>query len=701
MVCASEVGAAYIAPEKVVQKDRLKPGRILLVDAVEVRIVDDRELKLRTANSKDFAPWLETHILHVSQIVKRVRPSLSSSFSTTLRSARTPSLLLAFGFIAEQLSLLMLSMGKDSLGSMRNDAPLAAKGIESIVMSLETDVEPEGNLLQMKPEQCHRILVPSSVLDIEEMNAMKNLKSAYSTWPLRTIGISLPKGDGLPSYQLALERVYSEAMEAIADGVKMRDNVALMIETGEAHDVHHCCVLLGYGTDAICPLLMTKIILKVDRECLVKNAKSVSELLLTIFEIMGYQNLVQRVFAGTAASRAQGATYDLLAMVAFKLHETVMPESGGYYWRDGGESHIIDPAGSATSRLSARRTRAPSTPEFATRTSRSSACTFAACWLQVEPWNEIVRRFVAGAMSYGSTSMEAHSALAVAMNHFLSGKSNMDEGGEDAERSNVASGRFGVTSYYLAHGALNGGYRIGLISPPLHHDIHSIERLKQLHLRSPVCESARASVREAGVRSRCGHRRERRREGKADHIDISGYESNTGAARWIGIKARRITVQTYGQIGRVATSLSHAFWAQRSGARYGPAHRHGLYNDEEVTPCVKIAGQPEQIINFFRYHVGTFAPSWPTRLPHSNEMAGSADMLKMLPGVATHRVRSQDRKLVSVSPAYSSPGLTKGLPFHIECDVTTPTVLWVTSLPYKISKHDSEEGLPKDIITSR
>ena len=328
MVCASEVGAVYISPEKVVQKGRLKPGRMLLVDTVEGRIVDDRELKLTTARSKNFASWVETHILHVPQIVKRVRRSRVALEPVLDDSPlSTDPKLLAFGFTVEQLNLLMLPMvtdGKEALGSMGNDAPLAAMATqpkslydyfrqlfaqvtnppidpirESIVMSLETYVGPEGNLLEMKPEQCHRILLPSPILDIEEMNAMKNLKLAYGTWPSRTIDITFPKGDGLPGYQLALERVCSEAMEAIEDGMKvivlsdkatgpervplsaiiacggvhhhlvahkMRAKVALMIETGEARDVHHCCVLLGYGADAICPWLMMETIHKVGRE---------------------------------------------------------------------------------------------------------------------------------------------------------------------------------------------------------------------------------------------------------------------------------------------------------------------------------------------------------------------------------------------------------------------------------------------------
>lgn len=328
MVCASEVGALYVAPEKIVQKGRLKPGRMLLVDTLEGRIVDDKELKRATAAKQNFASWVEAHVLHVPNIVKRVRRS-HTRLEPVLDDAplSVDPKLLAFGFTVEQLSLLvlpMLSEGKEALGSMGNDAPLAAMATqpriiydyfrqlfaqvtnppidpirESIVMSLEAYVGPEGNLLEMKPEQCHRILLPSPLISIEEMNAMKNLKTAYTAWPSRTIDITFPKEEGLPGYLLALERVCSEASQAIDDGIKViilsdrqtgptrvplsalvacggvhhhltlqkkRAKVALMVETGEAREVHHICVLVGYGADAVCPWLMMEAIHKVGRE---------------------------------------------------------------------------------------------------------------------------------------------------------------------------------------------------------------------------------------------------------------------------------------------------------------------------------------------------------------------------------------------------------------------------------------------------
>ncbi len=251
IVCASEVGVISVPPEKVVQKGRLKPGRMLLVDTQEGRIADDKELKRAAASKQNFASWVEAHILHVPNIMKRARrshvvlePVLDGS-----PLSNDPKLL-AFGFTVEQLNLLMLPMlsdGKEALGLMGNDTPLAVTATqprliydyfrqlfaqvtnppidpirENIVMSLEAYVGPEGNLLEMKPEQYHGIMLPSPLIEsIEKMNAMRNLKSAYNTWPSRTIDITFPKEEGLPGYQLALERVCSETTEAIDDGVKV------------------------------------------------------------------------------------------------------------------------------------------------------------------------------------------------------------------------------------------------------------------------------------------------------------------------------------------------------------------------------------------------------------------------------------------------------------------------------------------------
>ncbi|KAF8717826.1 GXGXG motif, partial [Rhizoctonia solani] len=863
MVCASEVGAIYIEPEKVVSKGRLKPGRMLLVDTVEGRVVDDKELKRTTARKQNFASWVEGNMLHLPMIVKRVQRTISIDPVIDNTVLATDPKLLAFGYTVEQLNLLMLPMvseGKEALGSMGNDAPLACMATqarpvydyfrqlfaqvtnppidpirESIVMSLESYVGPEGNLLEMKPEQCHRILLKSPVLGIEEMNALKNLSAAYPKWSSRTIDITFPKSEGLPGYRAALDRVCNEATAAIEDNQKViilsdraagkdriplsaliacgavhhhlvlqkkRAKVALMVETGEAREVHHLCVLVGYGADAICPYLVMEVIYKVSRERIVKGEQTVEQLLKNyrkatdngilkvmskmgistlqsykgaqIFEALGLHNeVVSRCFTGTA-SRVQGATFDLLAMDAFELHERGypsretllppgMPESGEYHWRDGGEAHVNDPAGIANLQ-DAVRERNQAAYDAYSRNAREQIKQASLRGLlefkyeaatpipveQVEPWNEIVRRFVTGAMSYGSISMEAHSTLAVAMNR-LGGKSNTGEGGEDAERSQVfpngdtmrsaikqvASGRFGVTSNYLAdadelqikmaQGAKPGeggelpGHKVsgsiartrhstagvGLISPPPHHDIYSIEDLKQL-IYDLKCSNPRSRVSvklvsEVGV----GIVASGVAKAKADHILISGHDGGTGASRWTGIKYAglpwelglaethqtlvlndlrgRVTVQTDGQI-RTGRDIAIAclLGAEEWGFATTPLIAMGciMMRKCHLNTCpvgiatqdpmlrAKFAGQPEQVINFF-YYLAEELRGIMAKLGFRtiNEMVGRADMLKvdealrtpktakldlapilkpawqMRPGAATYRIRQQDHKL--------------------------------------------------------
>jgi glutamate synthase (NADPH/NADH) len=327
MVCASEVGVLFIEPEKIVQKGRLKPGRMLLVDTQEGRIVDDKELKRTTAKKQNFGSWVESHMLQMPTIVKRVQRTLSVSPVINDAPLASDPMLLAFGYTVEQLSLLMLPMvadGKEALGSMGNDTPLACMATqsrliydyfrqlfaqvtnppidpirESIVMSLEAYIGPEGNLLEMRPEQCHRIQLLSPLLSLEEMNAMKNLKAAYVKWPSYTVDITFAKTDGLPGYRAALDRVCKEVSTAVDEGYKVvvlsdracgpdrvplsaliacggvhhhlvqqkkRAKVALAVETGEAREVHHLCVLVAYGADAVCPYLFLETIHKVVRE---------------------------------------------------------------------------------------------------------------------------------------------------------------------------------------------------------------------------------------------------------------------------------------------------------------------------------------------------------------------------------------------------------------------------------------------------
>ena len=693
IVCASEVGTIMIDPEKIVQKGRLQPGKMLLVDTVAGRIVDDAELKHSVSTRQNFRSWIQTELLTLPAIYSQLEEhGTDLGYKLNDVGVQEDPMLKAFGYSFEQVSLLLGPMAADSkeaLGSMGNDAPLACLAQqprllyeyfrqlfaqvtnppidpirEAIVMSLECYVGPQGNLLEMDSSQCHRLLLPSPVLSLEEFNALTNITSLYREWTVKTIDITFPKAEGIQGYMDAMDRICAEVTEGIenedrvlilsdrntsADRVpvsallatgmvhhhmvrnKWRSQAALVVETAEAREVHHMCVLLGYGVDAICPYLALECILKMNREKLIRKKISNEKIIenykyscdggvlkvmskmgistlqsykgAQIFEALGVDDtVVDRCFTGTA-TRIKGMTFELIAQDAFAFHEKGFPsrdvhnipglaESGEYHWRDGGEPHINDPTSIANIQDAVRTKNDKSYEAYSmSEYEQIKSCTLRGMLDfsfenhlsvpidQVEPWTEIVRRFVTGAMSYGSISMESHSTLAVAMNR-LGGKSNTGEGGEDPERSlpmdngdtmrsaikQIASGRFGVTSNYLAdsdelqikmaQGAKPGeggelpGHKVsgpiartrhstpgvGLISPPPHHDIYSIEDLKQL-IYDLKCSNPRSRVSvklvsETGV----GIVASGVAKAKADHILISGHDGGTGASRWTGIK---------------------------------------------------------------------------------------------------------------------------------------------------------------------
>ncbi|KAL9541788.1 glutamate synthase [NADH] [Mucor bainieri] len=862
MVCASEVGTVFVEPETVVQKGRLQPGRMLLVDTVKGIIVDDTQLKLETASKKPFVEWIKNNKIHLQDIVAATQ-SHAQSIQLDDTTIRTDPRLKAFGYTLEQFNLLMLPMissGKEPVGSMGNDTVLACLSEqprllyeyfrqlfaqvtnppidpirEEIVMSLECYVGPEGNILEMSESQCRKLTLSSPILKMEELQAIKAMASVFSDWQVATVDITFDKADGVQGYIHALERICEEVSLSIDQGYKVvvlsdravsatrvsissliavggvhhhlvrnkkRSRVSLMVETAEAREVHHFCVLLGYGADAICPYLAMESMMKLHREHAIREGLTVDDLIFNyidavnhsilkvmskmgistlasykgaqIFEALGVDDtVISRCFAGTA-SRIKGATFDIFALDALTLHESAwptrnlvqpvdLPESGEYHWRDGGEAHIAEPSGIANLQDAVRRKNQDSYDAYA----KNAHAAIKKCTLrgmlefdyenskeipieQVESWDSIVKRFVTGAMSYGSISWEAHTALAAAMNK-LGGKSNTGEGGEKPERSakeidgvtlrsaikQVASGRFGVTSFYLAdadelqikmaQGAKPGeggelaGPKvseeiastrkttpgIGLISPPPHHDIYSIEDLKQL-IYDLKCANPRARVSvklvsEVGV----GIVAAGVAKAKADHILIAGHDGGTGASRWTGIKYAglpwelglaetqqtlvlndlrgRVIVQTDGQIktGR-DVAIACLLGAEEWGFATTPLIALGctMMRKCHLNTCPvgvatqdpelrkKFQGKPEHVVNFF-YYVAEELRAIMAKLGFRtiNEMVGHAELLKvndalrtfktanidltpvltpasaLRPGVATHNVTKQKHKL--------------------------------------------------------
>lgn len=870
VICASEVGVIHIENSLVVQKGKLKPGDLFLVDTDKHELVDTRKLKLDFSKRKDFKSWL-SKVIKLDDLLTKNKRFVPGEFVSDFSSLKvqTDPRLLANGYTFEQVSLLLTPMalgGKEALGSMGNDAPLACLNEDPVlvydyfkqlfaqvtnppidpireanVMSLECYVGPQGNLLEMHPSQCDRLFLKSPILHWDEFCALQNIEKVHPSWSIANIDITFDKSEGLLGYTSTIERITQESSDSIEQGKKIlilsdktmgphrvsvsslvavgaihhhlvrnkqRSQVAIILETGEAREIHHFCVLLGYGCDGIFPYLAMETLVRMNNEGLIRSVddddlsvdnkmllenykhaidggilKVMSKMGIStlasykgaqIFEALGIDNSVTDVcFAGTA-SRIKGVTFEYLAQDAFSLHERgypsrpivnksmTLPESGDYHWRDGGYKHVNDPTAIASLQDSVRNKNEAAWEMYVKKeTEAIRDCTlrglleldFDACspipLEQVEPWTEIARRFATGAMSYGSISMEAHSTLAIAMNR-LGAKSNCGEGGEDAERSlvhengdtmrsaikQVASARFGVTSFYLsdadeiqikvAQGAKPGeggelpAHKVskeiaktrhstpyvGLISPPPHHDIYSIEDLKQL-IYDLKCANPRAGisvklVSEVGV----GIVASGVAKAKADHILVSGHDGGTGAARWTSIKSaglpwelglaethqtlvlndlrRNVVVQTDGQL-RTGFDIAVAvlLGAESFTLATIPLIAMGcvMLRRCHLNSCAvgiatqdpylrsKFEGQPEHVINFFYYLIHDLRKIMAKLGFRSvDEMVGHSEMLRkredvntkainidlspiltpahtIRPGVATRFTKKQDHKL--------------------------------------------------------
>ncbi|KAJ1847468.1 glutamate synthase [NADH], partial [Coemansia sp. RSA 2708] len=790
MICASEVGTVKVDPKTVLQKGRLMPGRMLLVDTHAGTIVDDEELKLQYSRQRPFQQWIDRQQIKLEHLQVSEKPIVVDSTPVS-RDRR----LRAFGYSAEQLNLIigpMVQNGKEPLGSMGNDTVLACLDPaprlpyeyfrelfaqvtnppidpirEKIVMTLACHVGPEGNLLEVSEQQVHRLSLESPVLTDGELAAICSMSDKHAGWATHTIDITFDLAEGIDGYAPALDRVCQEAERAIGDGAKvlvlsdraagpqrvavsallaagaahhhlvaakLRAKVALIVETGEARETHHFCVLVGYGVDAVCPYMVYEAIAKLHHEN-VLSGQTVLELIAQfrhavddgfrkvmskmgistlqsykgaqIFEALGVADeVIAKCFVGTA-SRVAGTTLAGFAADALARHDAAyangsadcepaaaINDEGEYNWRKGGAKHVNTPSAVANMQDAVRRENQAAWAAYTAEAEASVRdCTLrglleisgdgaqAVPLEEVEPWTSIVKRFCTGAMSYGSISKEAHTALAVAMNR-LGGKSNSGEGGEDPERSEVqadgscarsaikqvASGRFGVTSSYLADAdelqikmaqgakAGEGGELLGtkvsrdiaktrhttpgvtLVSPPPHHDIYSIEDLKQLifDLKSANA-SARVSVKlvsEVGV----GVVAAGVVKALADHILIAGHDGGTGAARWTGIKYAglpwelglaethqtlvlndlrgRVVLQTDGQLKTARdVAVAALLGAEEFGFATAPlvslgcvylrrCHQNSCAvgvatQDPELR--AKFQGQPEHVVNFFHY----------------------------------------------------------------------------------------------------
>jgi glutamate synthase (NADPH/NADH) large chain len=684
VIMASEVGVIQVDPANVKLKGRLQPGKMFLLDFEEGRLIPDEELKQSITSQNPYGEWLAEQKVTLAHVTR-------GSVAHSLDGENIMQRMQAFGYTTETMQFMLIPLvteSRDPLGSMGNDSALACLSDkprmiydyfkqlfaqitnppidsirEEVVMSLQCFIGPEGNLLQTTPEQAHRLSLDHPILSNQQLTDIRDMD--YNGMRSKVIDITFDSAED-NGFNKALDRICAEATTAIDDGfsfvilsdrlisstriplsallacgavhqhligLRKRMQIGLIIETGEAREVHHHCLLTGYGADAINPYLAFEALWQAQQEGLLgaifsdedalvaAYKKGVAKGMLKVMAKMGISTLqsyrgaqifeavgladevVKRCFLGTA-SRVQGVNFDVLIKESRRRHAIgfpqrdsdripVLPNPGDIHWRSGGDAHMWNPNTIANLQIAARTNSAEAYAAFAKHSNEDATrrCTFRGLLNfnhdinepisidEVEPASEIVKRFATGAMSFGSISEESHESLAIAMNR-LGGKSNTGEGGEDPERfkvmengdskrsaiKQVASGRFGVTAWYLTNadelqikisqgakpgegGELPGGKvdekiarirhstpGVGLISPPPHHDIYSIEDIAQLiHDLKNANRKARISVKlvaEVGV----GTIAAGVTKAKTDHLVIAGHDGGTGASPLTSIK---------------------------------------------------------------------------------------------------------------------------------------------------------------------
>ncbi len=848
VLMASEVGVLPIDPKKIVKKTRLQPGKMFLVDFKEGRIVNDEEIKEKIASSKPYKAWLDNQVIRFDTLPAAKANSPAHAPSVDLDALKKE--LRANGYTLETLSMLlkpMVETSQEALGSMGNDTPLAVLSTrpklmfdyfkqlfaqvtnppidsirEDIIMSLESFIGPEQNLLEPGEAHCHRLRLKHPVMNNVELAALKEINTRG--WKSKVIDITWEVAKGEKALVEALGRIEKEAEDAIAQGYQIailsdrsssperapipsllaigavhqylvrgekRTQIGLVLEAAEPREVHHFCMLFGYGADAVNPYLAFEAMwmLQADgsfsksytQEDIVYNyIKAVEKGMRKVFGKMGISTLesykaaqifeavgladevVDRCFTGTA-SRIGGAGFAEIAQEIAARYSDAYPareenpfdeyrSSGDYHVRFGGEKHMWDPESIANLQVACRNKDRKAWDAFSSRQNARSTEQATIRGLlkfrdgktadgkaitpvpldEVEPVSEIVKRFVTGAMSYGSISLEAHQTLAIAMNR-LGGKSNTGEGGEDPARfklepngdsrrsaiKQVASGRFGVTIEYLANsdeiqikmaqGAKPGeggelpGHKVddyiaktrystpgvGLISPPPHHDIYSIEDLAQLIYdlknSNPKARISVKLVSEVGV----GTIAAGVSKGHADHILISGHDGGTGASPLTGVKnaglpwelgiaethqtlvmndlRSRVVLQTDGQLktGR-DVAIAAILGAEECGFSTAPLITLGCimmrkcHNNtcpvgiatQDPRLRGRFAGSPDNVVNYFTFVAEDLraimaslgARSW-------NELIGRVDLLEQDESVRTWKSRGVDLSAL-LAPAY-------------------------------------------------
>ncbi len=843
VIMASETGVLPVDPSTIIEKGRLQPGKMFVVDMEQGKIISDEELKKEICSQKPYGDWLNKYKIRLEEL-----PDPRVMF-THLEHDQVFKYQKSFGYTKEDLDTIIAPMaleGKEPIGSMGTDVPLAVLSDEPqhlssyfkqlfaqvtnppidpirerLVMSLATFAGNNGNLLEEDPLTCHSVALKHPVLSNYALEKIRSIDTGL--FQSKTIQCYFKADGGPGSLKKGIDRICNYAVEAVEDGFKvlilqdraidsnhapipsllstaaihhhlirkgMRGQVGIIVESGDVWEVHHFACLIGFGATAINPYLALSSIRdmketgkfskasngKTDltEDELKKNyTRAVNDGLLKVFSKMGISTLqsyqgaqtfeilglnkevVDKYFTG-AISRIEGLGLDEIAREVLAKHFFAfnkkdiptdrLPVGGIYQWKRKGEFHLFNPE---TIHLLQHATKMNDYQTFKkysklVNDQSEKACTIRSLFEfknnrpsihidEVEPAENIYKRFATGAMSFGSISWEAHTTLAIAMNR-LGGKSNTGEGGEDEKRyellengdsmrssiKQVASARFGVTSLYLteadelqikmAQGAKPGeggqlpGHKVddwigrvrhatpgvGLISPPPHHDIYSIEDLAQLiYDLKNANRSARISVKlvsKAGV----GTIAAGVTKAKADVVLVSGHDGGTGASPVSSIKhaglpwelglaetqqtlvknklRSRVVVQADGQLktGRdiaIAALLGAEEWGIASAAlvvegciMMRKCHLNTCpvgvaTQDPELRN--RFTGDPDHVVNFFKMITKELREIM-AELGYQtvNEMIGQVDNLKMKDNIDHWKYKNID-----LSPVlYKEPG---------------------------------------------
>jgi glutamate synthase (NADPH) large chain len=823
IVMASEAGALPVDPKDILEKGRITPGKMMLVDLDQGKVLDDEKVKRSVYEGKPYYNWIIQNRLKL-----RLEPEqewYEDNFEEKTLAQRQN----AYGFSDEDIKTILTPMaatGYEAIGSMGDDTPLAILSKESrhisnyfkqhfaqvsnppidpirerLVMSLFTRIGVSLNVLEETPQHTNQIHISQPVLLNADLEKLKHLPAhGFEYAVLRSVFLA----DGQPGrLEESLNRICAEAEKAIRAGKKIivisdrkisqeyapipsqlaigavhhylvekriRTQAGLLVEAGDVWEVHHFATIIGYGASAINPYMALESIhflnqkgllgkTMTDEEAYHNYQKAIGSGLLKVMSKMGISTLqsyqsaqifealglasevVDKCFRGTI-SRIEGLSFDDLAKEVLVRHHnaysketTSLPVGGIYQWKRRGEKHLFSPEIIHLLQHSTKSNNYSLYKKYTEKINDQTKDQLTIRGLfefkkrtavpldEVEPVEEILKRFATGAMSFGSISHEAHSTLAIAMNR-IGGKSNSGEGGEDSirferkengdwERSaikQVASGRFGVTSYYLsnadelqikmAQGAKPGeggqlpGHKVdewigrvrhstpgvGLISPPPHHDIYSIEDLAQLiYDLKNANRQARINVKlvsQAGV----GTVAAGVAKAKADAILISGADGGTGASpissvRHAGLPwelglaeahqtlvknnlRSRVVLQTDGQIrtGKdiaIATLLGAEEWGVATAAlvvegciMMRKCHLNtcpvGIATqDSELRKL--FTGDPQHVVNFFYFLAQDLRENMAALGFRSvTEMVGRTDMLRIRQDVDNWKVKKLD-----------------------------------------------------------